>query len=113
MAPRRLLRAFFVPAHRSASRRWGLCDLFGIFVLEKNVVKGLEDIATMKRLGVFVLALVSVIYLLNPTAGVFEFLPDNIPFVGNVDEGLAAYVLYSCIEYLRGRQIGMFRDREK
>jgi hypothetical protein len=29
--------------------------------------------------------------------------------VGNVDEGLAAYVLYSSIEYLRGRPIGLFR----
>jgi len=30
-----------------------------------------------------------------------------------VDEGLAAYVLYSCIEYLKGRQIGMFREPER
>jgi len=59
------------------------------------------------------LALFSIFYLLNPTAGVFELLPDNIPFIGNVDEGLAAYVLYSCVEYLRGRQIGMFRERNK
>ena len=65
----------------------------------------------MKKLGALFLALLSIIYLLNPTAGVFELLPDNIPFIGNVDEGLAAYILYSCIEYLRGRQIGLFRDR--
>ena len=65
----------------------------------------------MKKLWVILLALLSIIYLLNPTAGVFELLPDNIPFIGNVDEGLAAYILYRCIEYLRGRQIGLFRDQ--
>ena len=65
----------------------------------------------MKKLGIILLALVSIVYLLNPTAGVFELLPDNIPFVGNVDETLAAYILYSCVEYLRGRQIGLFRER--
>jgi uncharacterized membrane protein YkvA (DUF1232 family) len=63
----------------------------------------------MKKLTAIALALLSVAYLVNPTAGVFELLPDNIPFVGNVDETLAAYVLYSCIEYLRGKPIGMFR----
>ena len=67
----------------------------------------------MKKSGIILLALLSIIYLLNPTAGIFELLPDNIPFIGNVDEGLAAYILYSCIEYIRGRQIGLFREREK
>ena len=67
----------------------------------------------MKKLGILLLALVSIIYLLNPTAGIFEVLPDNIPFIGNVDETLAAYILYSCLEFLRGRQIGLFRERDK
>lgn len=64
----------------------------------------------MKKFTAVTLALLSAFYLINPTAGVFELLPDAIPFVGNVDESLAAYVLYSCIEYLRGRPIGMFRN---
>jgi len=67
----------------------------------------------MKKIGIFLLALLCIFYLLNPTAGIFELLPDNIPFLGNVDEGLAAYVLYSCVEYLRGRSIGLFRERTK
>jgi Protein of unknown function (DUF1232) len=67
----------------------------------------------MKKLGVIFLALFSLLYLLNPTAGIFELLPDNLPFIGNVDESLAAYVLYSCIEYWRGRPIGLFRERIK
>ena len=64
----------------------------------------------MRKATVVLLAVFSVVYLINPTAGVFEFLPDNIPLVGNVDEGLAAYVLYSCVEYLRGKPVGMFRN---
>ena len=71
-----------------------------------------HKINSMKKTLAFVLAFLSFIYLLNPTAGIFEILPDNIPFVGNVDEGLAAYVLYSCIEYLRGTPIGLFRQRQ-
>ena len=67
----------------------------------------------MKKFGIILLALLSIIYLLNPTAGVFELLPDNIPFIGNVDEGLAAYILYSSIEYFRGRRIGLFREPNK
>jgi hypothetical protein len=64
----------------------------------------------MKKLWVLILTLLSIVYLINPTAGIFELLPDNIPFVGNVDEGLAAFVLYSCIEYWRGKPIGMFKN---
>lgn len=64
----------------------------------------------MRKFTAVILALFAAFYLVNPTAGVFELLPDNIPFVGNVDEGLAAYVLYSCIEFLRGKPIGMFRN---
>ena len=67
----------------------------------------------MKKIAVMVLALFSLIYMLNPTAGIFELLPDNIPFLGNVDEGLAAFVLYSCFEYFKGRPIGLFRNWQK
>ena len=67
----------------------------------------------MKSILIFFLAILSIIYLLNPTAGIFELIPDNIPFVGNVDEGLASYVLFSCFEYFRGKQVGLFGQRKK
>jgi hypothetical protein len=62
----------------------------------------------MKTILVLVLAFASIIYLLNPTAGIFELLPDNIPFLGNIDEGLASFILYSSFEYFKGGKIGLF-----
>jgi len=67
----------------------------------------------MKKILVSLLSLASLIYLLNPTAGVLELLPDNIPIIGNIDEGLAAFVIYSSIEYFSGKKIGIFRNRNK
>ena len=32
------------------------------------------------------------LYLLNMTFGIVEVLPDNMPLVGNIDEGVAAVV---------------------
>lgn len=34
---------------------------------------------TMKKLFVALAGVLSFIYLVNPTFGVFEFLPDNLP----------------------------------
>ena len=41
----------------------------------------------------------SILYLLNPTLGIFEFLPDNIPFVGNLDEGAAVFLIIAALKY--------------
>jgi len=41
---------------------------------------------------------VSVVYLLNPTAGVWELIPDNIPFLGNIDEAFFAWLLIDSIK---------------
>ena len=47
-----------------------------------------------------VVAMFCVIYMLNPTAGFFEFIPDSIPFIGNVDEGLIMLLFLACLRYL-------------
>ena len=54
---------------------------------------------TMKKFGIIFLGLLSVIYLLNPTAGFFELIPDNIPIIGNLDEAAAVALLLMCLRY--------------
>lgn len=44
--------------------------------------------------------LVSAALLLNPTAGFIEFVPDNLPLVGNLDEAALVGILISCLRYL-------------
>jgi len=78
-----------------------------------NIKSRQKIFRTMKTILVLILALTSIIYLLNPTAGIFELLPDNLPFIGNIDEGLAALVIYSSVEYFKGKKIGIFGQRKK
>ncbi|MFK7821340.1 MAG: DUF1232 domain-containing protein [Planctomycetaceae bacterium] len=63
-----------------------------------------------KSLLAAALTLLSIIYLINPGAGVFEFLPDNIPFVGNLDEATATAVLLSSLAYF-GIELPWLRRR--
>ena len=46
-----------------------------------------EEKYIMKSIIVFCLGVISLFYLLNIGVGVIELIPDNIPFVGNLDEG--------------------------
>ena len=43
----------------------------------------------LKTLGVATLGIIGIIYLLNPTAGILELIPDAIPITGNLDEAAA------------------------
>jgi 4-hydroxybenzoate polyprenyltransferase len=53
----------------------------------------------MKRIVVFCAGILATIYILNPTAGLFEILPDNLPLVGNLDEAAAVALLLMCLSY--------------
>ncbi len=53
----------------------------------------------MKRTAIFLLGFLLLIYLLNPTAGFFELIPDNIPLIGNLDEAAAMTLLLMCLRY--------------
>ena len=53
----------------------------------------------MKGFFVALIALFCGFYLLNPTWGVIELIPDNFPIVGNLDEATAAAVLIACLRY--------------
>jgi hypothetical protein len=48
--------------------------------------------------------LVGGIYLLNPTAGVLELIPDVAPGIGNLDEAGAAALLIFGLRYLLARK---------
>ena len=63
----------------------------------------------MKKTLSVVLIVLSTLYILNPTAGVFELLPDNIPFVGNIDELFAFYVLFASFQYYRTGDVNVFK----
>ncbi len=55
--------------------------------------------AGIKSILVLCLGTISAIYILNPGAGFIEFLPDNIPVIGNIDEATATVILVSCLAY--------------
>ena len=51
----------------------------------------------------YLFALIGIVYILNPTAGLLELIPDNIPLVGNLDEGAAMLLIwYGLIEFFEG-----------
>ena len=50
------------------------------------------------------------VYLVNPTAGIFELLPDNLPGVGNLDEAAVLFLMYSAMLYL-GVRLPEFLER--
>lgn len=53
----------------------------------------------MKNIAVAAIGVISFLYLLNPTFGLFEFIPDAVPFVGNLDEATASFLFLSSLSY--------------
>lgn len=67
----------------------------------------------MRDLFVLATGILSVLYLLNFTVGVVEFLPDNMPIIGNLDEAAATALLINCLAYF-GINIGhLFRRKDE
>lgn len=66
----------------------------------------------MKKLVVFGAGVLAALYILNPTAGVFELIPDNIPLVGNLDEAAAVALLLMCLRYFGIDLTNIFRRDE-
>jgi uncharacterized membrane protein YkvA (DUF1232 family) len=54
------------------------------------------------------LVALSALYLFNPGMGIFELIPDNIPFLGNIDEFTAVMLLVSSLKYFGIDLMGMF-----
>lgn len=61
--------------------------------------------AGIPRWITYLTAVLGLIYLLNPTGGVLELIPDIIPIVGNLDEGAAMLLIwYGLVEFFEGRK---------
>lgn len=65
----------------------------------------------MKRFFIALAGILSVLYLLNPSAGFFEILPDNLPLIGNLDEATATMVLLAALRYFGLDLTRFFRPR--
>lgn len=53
----------------------------------------------LKEMVIILVGIIAAIYLVNPTFGLFELLPDNLPLVGNLDEAGATGILLSVFAY--------------
>ena len=56
-------------------------------------------------LGSILLGMLCLTYLINPTLGFWELIPDNLPIIGNFDEGVATVGLLAA---LRNMGIDLF-----
>jgi len=63
----------------------------------------------LKNAFVALLGILSVAYLANPTLGLFELIPDNLPGIGNLDEAGATTLLLSALAYFGWDVSGFFR----
>ena len=55
----------------------------------------------MKKVVCVIGMIIGIIYILNPTFGVFEIIPDNLPYIGNLDEASAVLLIIACLKELR------------
>ncbi|MDD2522131.1 MAG: DUF1232 domain-containing protein [Anaerolineaceae bacterium] len=54
---------------------------------------------------VYLAAAAGFLYILNPTFGIIELIPDNLPIIGNLDEGVAfLLVMYGVLELMEGKK---------
>jgi len=55
---------------------------------------------------VYTLSIIGGVYILNPTLGIFELIPDILPIVGNIDESLAVMlILAGIVEAVEGKKV--------
>lgn len=70
-----------------------------------------------KKIWVALIGFISAVYLINPGMGIFEIIPDNFPFIGNLDEATATFLLLSTLSYfgLDFRDVlgGFFRNNKR
>ncbi len=67
----------------------------------------------MKNSIVLLVGVLSVVYLLNPGAGIIELIPDNLPLIGNLDEATAMTLLVLCLQHFGIRLPDIFRSQKR
>ena len=76
--------------------------------LRSTFIRGISEPLSSKgwpRWLVLGLGVLGLVYILNPTFGVFELIPDNLPIIGNLDEGMAYFlVMLGIVELIEGRK---------
>jgi uncharacterized membrane protein YkvA (DUF1232 family) len=54
---------------------------------------------------VYIFGLIGILYILNPTAGILELIPDNFPIIGNLDEAVAFMLIWAgMLEFIEGKK---------
>jgi uncharacterized membrane protein YkvA (DUF1232 family) len=66
----------------------------------------------MKGIMTLLGGVLGLIYILNPTSGIIELIPDNIPFIGNLDEAAAVVLILGALRYLGIDITQIFRGRK-
>jgi len=62
----------------------------------RPAAQALDKPSCLGRMAAMGVAGLGVLYLLNPGAGFFELIPDNMPMFGNLDEaGATAAVIFA------------------
>ena len=69
-----------------------------------------EPTSRLKKVIAVLVACVSALYLINPTLGLFELLPDALPLIGNLDEAFFTLALVSALCAL-GLELPFLRRR--
>ena len=64
-------------------------------------------------MAVIGVAALAALYLINPTAGFIELIPDNFPLIGNLDEAGATAILIAALAYFGVDVTALFGNREK
>ncbi|HIP49835.1 MAG TPA: DUF1232 domain-containing protein [Candidatus Pacebacteria bacterium] len=67
----------------------------------------------MRAIIVVLVGIVSFIYLVNPTSGLVELIPDFIPVVGNLDEAGAMALLVAVLGYFGFDISNLFKKKDE
>jgi len=77
--------------------------------MEKQTIKKERD---SRDTLVIIIMIISVIYLIYPSWGVFEIIPDAIPIIGSLDEGVATTLLLSGLSYFGYNLTDLFKRKK-